>query len=220
MRLLSFLLLLSISIMADNPRVYSVLGDVVYDNVSGIVNLKNIDKFAADKEDILKYEQEVLKAKKDGFSLETDSKSVSKGKYLKKLRLLSKKNDYYLRSANSMLLSSIDSNNSKLFSQLINTGAIDSQRYKKEILEYYSLHKTDMNASYVIQNLINRDNMLKQEEAKAKKYSSKQSKESKNIQRIRENDRKKQAAIEKQLQKELEDKKSKIRKNQKEELSK
>lgn len=216
MKKIVILSLLATLIFAQNPRIYSVLGDVLYDNVNSIEKLKYLSTFSDQKEEIDKYVKDVNKAKKDGFAIESGDESINKEIYLGKLRELSKINDSFKRAVKEKFKLSIQNENSKLFSEIINSGLIDTNNYKQEIKAYYMNHSDEIDPSGVIQTLLDEDATLKKEsDAKLTNKDIQQDK----IKRIREKDKAQQEAIKKSLEEEVSKKKQNIRKIQKKELS-
>lgn len=218
---IAVLSLLATLLIAQNPKVYSALGDVIYDNVNNIEKLKEIPEFSQFNQKIDSYVKEVYKAKDMGFAIEAGDKTKDKREYLQTIRELSKTNDFFYRTTVSFYKSSITNQDNILFSKTINSGLIDTKKYKGEILEYYFANCNDMNASGVIQEYLDEDEMLKQKQTQSKKptLSKKHIQEAK-IKRIREKDKAKQESIQKTLEDELVKKKSDIRKKQVEELTK
>jgi len=215
------LLILTTILSANNPKAFSALGDVIYNNVDKINSLKKLSSYQLYSKDISKYVKDVQKTKQDGFDLDRRKKSVDKKVYLTKLRKLAIQNDYFLRTIYTNYELSMQENNFELFSKMINSGLINTKEHKNEIIDYYYLHKDDINASGVIEDFLEEDARLKAlKEAQRKKYKSKKELEREKIERIRENDRKKQAQLEYELQKNLEKRKKEIRENQKKELAK
>lgn len=215
------LLILTTILSANNPRAFSALGDVIYDNVDKINSLKKLPSYQLYKKDISKYVKDVKMAKEEGFALDMGKKSVNKKEYLNRLRKLSTQNDYFLRTIYTNYQLSMEENNFGLFSTMINSGLINTQERKNEIIDYYYLHKDDINASGVIENFLEEDARLKAlKEAQRKKYKTKKELEREKIERIRANDRKKQQQLENELQRNLEKRKIEIRENQKKELAK
>jgi len=217
------LLLLTLTLTflsANNPKPYSALGDVIYNNVQLIDSLKNISAYKLYINDISQYVKEVQSAKKDGFALEKGSKKINKKEYLNRLRKLSKTNDYFLRGIQSSYISSMNTNNYNLFSEIINSGLIDTKKNKAEIIDYYYKHQEDINASGVIEDFLNNDAKLKAlKDAQKRRYKTKKMLEEEKIKRIRDRDRKAQEDLEIKLQNELQNKKIKIREAQKKELA-
>ncbi|MFT7003022.1 MAG: hypothetical protein ACJAWW_000356 [Sulfurimonas sp.] len=213
--------LLATLLTAGNPTVYSALGDVIYDNVEKIEKLKEIPEYLIYENKIDSYVKEVYKAKDIAYAIEAGEQTKDKGVYLQKIRTLSKTNDFFHRTIVSFFKSSMDIKNNDLFFKTVNSGLLDTQKYKREILEYYDVNCADMNASGVIQEYLDEDEKLnlKQNRLKKKAITKKQIQEAK-IKRIRLKDKEKQESIQKTLEQELLKTKSNIRKEQVEELTK
>lgn len=204
--------------VVKNPKVYAALGDIIYNNIDNIVKLKEIDTFKNFSEKINNYSSSVQKAKEIGSNIESGNKNVSKSLYLETLRTLSKENDYFVRSVKSAYTTSIAKQDSKLFIETVNSGLVDTDKNREQIIEYYLSHSEDINASGVIQKYLDQDAKT---ESKRKSYSYEKSKKLRleaKIRRIREDDQKKQAKLEKELTNEVKQKKIEIRENQKREL--
>ncbi len=207
-------------LFAKNPAIYAALGDVIYDNVGKVEKLKDSSTYAPYVKEIEKYVGDVQKAKENGLLLELSEAPITKKEYLNTLRKLSKTNDYFMRSANANYVASMRDNNFTLFSDMINSGIIDTQEHKQEIIDYYFQHSDDINATGVIQNYLDEDAKLKEKrDALSKHYKSKKMLEQEKIDRIRENDKSEQERLEKQLQEEVKKKKLEIREYQKKELT-
>lgn len=211
--------LLATLLNASYPIVYSALGNTIYENAQSVEKLKDIEAFSTYKEEILEYVKEVQNVKQEGFKIDASQESADKKAYLATLRKLSKQNDFFVRNAEARYKISIENENSLLFSQLINSGLIDTQKNKQEIIDYYFKNQEDINASGVIQFYLDEDARLKDKrDAHAAEYKSKKMREAEKIKRIRRNDIQAQQELEARLQKEVDMKKQEIRKNQKREL--
>lgn len=220
MKALLLIFTFSLLLQAHNPKVYSALGDIIYDNVNKIDNLKSIKGYAPFSSKIDKYVKDVAALKKMGFNLESGDKSIDKNEYLSQLREFSKTNDFFVRSANSYLDSAIKSENSELFLKIVNNGLVDIKKHKEEIVSYYLSHVNEIDATGTIQTILNQNGLLKrQKEAKQQYYKRKQALQKEKIKRIRENDKAKQEALEKKLQDEFDKKKSDIKKYKEKELA-
>ena len=205
---------------ASNPKPYAALGDVIYNNAEIIQSLKNIEKYADQKQDIDKYIREVEAAKKLGFKIESGQIKESNKEYLNSLRKLSKTNDYYMRSIQATYNSAMKNRDFDLFYRMINGKFIDVRKHKKEILDYYFKNKESINTSGVIEMFLAEDATLKaKKKKKRKQYKTKKELEEEKIQRIRKNDTEEKKRIERELEKELELRKQKIREEQKRELT-
>jgi hypothetical protein len=203
---------------AKNPLVYASLGDVIYDNLPKIENLKNLEEYSVFNEKIDVYVQEVNALKKYGFLVENGDSAASSKVYLEKLRELSKTNDFFVRSAKMSYMSAIENENSPLFSSIINSGLIDVQANKSQIKEYYFAHSDDINATGVIQSFLDEDALLLQKN-QPKQYKSKKETEAEKIRRIREKDKERKEAIKRSLEEEVSRKKAQILQEQVRELA-
>lgn len=203
---------------AANPKPYAVLGDTIYNNVSKIKRLKELSAYKLYDDDINKYLLDVVNAKAIGYQVENNP--TKKMSYLTTLRKLSKKNDYYMRSIDTIYKSTLQQNDFKLFSEIINGHFIDTNAHKQEITDYYFLHQKDINSSGIIDKFLEEDAVLKaRKEAERKCYKTKKQLQEEKIKRIRANDKANQERIEKELEKQLERKKLKIREEEKKELA-
>ena len=214
-----FLTLFTTLLFSSNPAVYSALGDVIYDNVQGIEKLGEIDEYLVYKDKIKQYVSEVDATKRAGFLIEKGNKKIDKKSYLNNLRKFSKINDFFTRSARNNFLESMETENSKLFSALVNSGLIDTKKNKNKIVTYYLFHMDEINPEGTIQEIIDNDEALKNKKVKKRVYRSKKQIQQAKIKRIRENDKKRQAAIEKRLQERVNKEKTEIIDYQKKELS-
>lgn len=211
--------LMTTFLSAHNPNPYAALGDVIYDNVSNIESLKQIDSYRLYADDIDKYVSEVDEAKIQGYELEKAATSKTKNDYLNRLRTLSKTNDYFLRSINNKYKESMKKDDYKLFLQIINSGLINTQKKKKEIINYYYKNKENIDSTGVIDTFLEEDAKLRLKKDRQKKhYKTKKQLEAEKIKRIRENDKAAQKKLEEDLQKDLNTKKAEIRKIQRKEL--
>jgi len=221
MRKLFTILLFTTLLLAQNPIVFAALGDVIYNNVNKIEKLKNIDEFKMYDAKIDQYVREVEATKKEGFQLEYGSTPKTRKAYLNKLRKLVKTNDFFVYSVESSYERAKKEANTRLFSEMINSGLLDTNERKKEIISFYFAHQEDMNTTGVIQSYLDQDAKLRaRKEAQQKRYRSKKEREAQRIKELRERDRREKEKLEKKLQQELHKKKLEIRQYQKKELSK
>jgi len=215
MKNIFFLLLLATFLNAQNPKIYSALGDVIYNNLDGISKLKNYILYAKDIEKINEYIKKVKLIKKKGFLIENGNKKINKYDYLNSLRSLSKINDFYLRSVKNNFKKSIENKDSKLFEQMVNSGLVDTKRYKSKIITYYLFHIEDINATGVIQNILDQNKELKKKKQVQKKvYKSKHKLQEEKMKRIRAKDKLRQAKIEREINLRVNNEKKEIIKNQ------
>ena len=125
------------------PKVYSSLGDKIYDNAPKIEKLSKIKEYKEFEDKIDNYIKDVKDAMSLGYALEYKL-SKNNEKYLKQLRELAKTNDFFVKSANSMFKKSMKTDNYELFVNIIDTGLIDLDRNKEIILEYYNANKNNI----------------------------------------------------------------------------
>jgi hypothetical protein len=213
--------LLTTLLFAQNPSPFSALGDLIYDNVDKIENLKNIKEYSVYEKEIDSYVADVKKVKKAGFALEKKRADADAKAYLKRLRELAKRYDFFLHTIQVSYENAKREQNSRLFSEIINSGLFDTKEHKKEIIDYYFEHQEDMNATGLIQSYLDEDAKLRaKKEAQQRRIKSKRQKELERIRYIREHDRIEKERLEKRLEEELNKKKREIREYQKKELSK
>jgi len=215
-----FLTLFATLLLSDNPKVYSQLGDKIYNNVNGIGKLAEIEQYIQYKEQIAQYIGEVDTTKRTGFLIEKGNKKINSKSYLDNLRKFSKTNDFFLRSAKNNFLVSMEKEDSRLFSSLVNSGLIDTQKYKSDIVTYYLFHMDSVDPRGTIQNILDNDEALRKKKQSQKKvYKSKKQIQQEEIQRIRKYDKIRQEKIEKRLQEKVNREKKEIINNQRKELS-
>ena len=200
------------------PDVYSALGDIIYGNIDNIVKLKKLDAFKSFSEKINNYSKNVEKSKSVGYDIESGNKNIDEATYLETLRTLSKENDYFVRSVNSAYKSSIEKENNVLFLETVNSGLVDTDKNRDQIVEYYLKHSEDINASGIIQKYLDEDAKIKIKKKSYDYVKARKLRDEAKIKRIREDDKKKQAQLEKDLTEEVQQKKLEIRENQKKEL--
>ena len=202
-----------------NPKVYSALGNVIYDNVTNISKLKSIPIFKKQINKIKKYTVDVTNTKRLGFAVMSDNNVTKRLGYLSKLRELSKVNDSFVRDVKNNFKYSIVNKDNELFIALVNSGLLDIKLYKKEIMDYYVPNRDDINSSGIIQNYLDADlKLIKRRDKYNKKKSDKEQKKLAKIKRIRAKDLAQQEAIKKALEEDVANKKAKILKEQKREL--
>ena len=212
---------LSFLLYGANPKPYAALGDLIFDNAIGIEKLQYIVQYGISKEKIETYIEKVKALKEMGYALEKGSAGVDKKVYLDALRILSKENDFFLREAKRCFDEAIEKQDSVTFERLIDTGLIDTQKNKEEIVEYYLAHQEDLKDSKNMQKFLDGDKKLRiAKEAERKKEQMKKEREAEKIRRIREADKRKKEALERELEQEVARKKEQIRAEQKSELFK
>ena len=216
MKILLLTFLITVQIFALNPKVYAALGDKIYNNMNHIKDLKDIKEFKVYKSEIQEYYFNVNAVKALGFMLDKGDPSVSKRDYLKKLRLLSKTNDFFIETVNAAFKKAINDENSKLFLETVKSGLVDTRKNKNLIKKYYYKHKDEIDIrGSVIQDFVDEDIRNKKPVYRG---PTKEELQKAKIERIRAKDKAKQEAIAKSIEEELAKKKKKIREDQKKEL--
>lgn len=209
--------LLTTFLFAQNPKVYSTIGDDIYNNVDSIENLKSLSAYPYEKNKILKYVNAVKLSKQIGFNIESGNKEVSPSKYLKKLRELSKTDKGFVRKVKAMFDKSIEEENTLLFLEMINSGLLDTKARQKEIMSFYKSHQDDISPVGVIQVFLDENAKLRKEHTYL--IEAKKRKELARIKYLREKDKAEEEALNKKLTEELKEKKKEIRAHQKQELN-
>jgi hypothetical protein len=223
MRFFILLSVLSVLVFATgkaHPRVYASLGDEIYDNIVKIEKLKSIDQFKDFGERIDAYKKKLEKTKKLGYGVESGARSNLSLDYLSELREHKKTNDFFVRSVQSAFKSAVDTQNNKLFLQIVNTDLLDKERYKNKILNYYKAHKSSIDPKEVIQGLLDEElvKQIKNKKYLKKKIEAKKRTHEEKVKRLRENDKLEREALEKKLSEEVRKKKEAIRREQEREL--
>lgn len=210
--------MLSLTLFAKNPSIYSQLGDTVYNNSTAIEKLSGIEEFSSYKKEIQEYIIDVESTKKEGFAIESGDKSVDDAHYLKKLRELYKKDRNFLRISETAFKESMKNDNVRLFEQLINSGAVELQEYEKSIIEFYTMHKDEISLSDEPRLFVEESLKQSRSEIEAREAARKRESEAERIRWLREKDKKKEERERKLIEEELLKQKREIREYQKEEL--
>ncbi len=212
------------TLVAQNPKAYATLGDMIYNNVSNIKALKDVKVFTNNTAEIDLYLRDVSKAKECGFDIDSGKKSDKNKKYLFTLRNLSKRYDFFNRKANVYLKKSISEKDNKLFLEIVNSKIIDIEKNKKLIVDYYYANSNDINVTGALKKYLDEQEIKKEKIVQVKKERQKYTLTKKQIQqakikRLRRNDKLEEQALEKRLDAELMKKKLQIIKEQERELS-
>lgn len=213
------LLVLTLTLYASNPKIYAALGDLIYNNEPKISKLAELQIYRANRETIENYSKEVQRVKEMGIVAEKSKDKKLQKEYLIRLRKLSKENDFFIRSANKNYEKALQTQQSEDFVGLVNSGLIETNARKEEILNYYYEHKEEIDLTGVLEEYVKEDKELKKKrDIKSVKKRTKEALAREKIERIRKNDLEAQKRLELRLQEELTEKKSAIRKDQAEAL--
>ena len=200
----------------ENPKVYTSLGNEIYANVSAIENLKQIEKYQFFIEKIDIYVKKVKKTKAFGYEVASGNRSNFKLDYLKQLREHKKVNDYFVRSAHDTLKLAIDTKDNALFIDIVNSGLVNTRANQKQIMNYYTIHSSEIDPKGIIQTFLDEEYALKN--TKQYKPKTKAELQKEKVARLRRNDKLDAEALEKRLSEELRLKKEKIIQEQEREL--
>lgn len=213
------LLVFTLTLYASNPKIYAALGDLIYNNEPKISKLAELQIYRANRETIENYSKEVQRVKEMGMLAEKSKDKKLQKEYLIRLRKLSKENDFFIRSANKNYEKALQTQQSEDFVGLVNSGLIETNARKEEILNYYYEHKEEIDLAGVLEEYVKEDKELKKKrDIKSVKKRTKEALAREKIERIRKNDLEAQKKLELRLQEELIEKKSAIRKDQAEAL--
>jgi len=204
-------------LFAQNPRVYTAIGDNIYNNIEAINNLTNLSAYSYDKEKITKYVADVKVNKELGFNIESGNKKISPVIYLKKLREFDKINKNFIKKIELNFEKSLKDKNTVLFLEMVNSKLLDTKAKQKDIMDFYIKHQEAINPMGVIQGFLDDDAELRRRQAYC--LAAKKREEAARVKHIREKDKAEDEARNKRLTKELIQKKKEIREYQKKELN-
>ncbi len=198
------LLFFATLLFASNPKIFSALGDTIYDNAHKIEKLKKFKEYQPYKKKIESYIKDVNATKKMGFGVESkQSDNQSVRNYLKKLRELAKRNDFYVRSANSVFKKALVAKKYEVLMDILDTGLIDIKRYKEALVEFYEINKSNFTLRGTLKKIIQEENVRKKIKTQE---DLKKEHEHKLINDLRERDKQEQEKLQKKLEMELSDK--------------
>ena len=218
MKILLLITLFTLQLCAINPKIYSTLGDKLYNNLDNIKVLQYREEFKEDERKIKDYIFNVRALKGIGFNIDRGDLSVTKEEYLDNLRMLSKTNDYFLAKIKRLFFESVEQNNSELFLYTVKSDLLDTHRYKNDIKKYYYSHKDEIDIKGSIIEKFVKEDEKKKKPKPVYKGPTKEELQRAKIEEIRAKDKARQEAIAKSLEEELKKKKKMIREEQEKEL--
>ena len=213
---LFLLSVISVFLFAQNPSIYALLGDVIYNNANEIKELTKVSSFENEKKDIEDYIDKTEQLKQIGFLIDSGDGNYSNREYLKDLRELSKENDKFVRLVNSKFIDAIDNNDTNTFVQLIDLDIVQKEKSIEKVKSFIRAHEGDVNSTEYYLQYKDALQTEKIEQNKAQKTSNNE--KMSQIERIREKDKKRQKALQEELEKMMKDKKKQIYKQQKDAL--
>ncbi len=149
MKIYVLLLTLTLTLFAQNPKAFATLGDVIYDDVDKFNNLKGL---ASMQDFIIAIDTYIASAnatKNMGFALDSKDKSVDAKAYLKALRELSIERDTIISSSRDRFKEAISDEDALTINSMVGYGVINSDNYKKELINYYEEFGEDQNLSHI-----------------------------------------------------------------------
>ncbi len=146
---LLLIITVSISIWADTPKLYSSLGDLIYDNMESISRLADIKVMSKHDESIARYIGNCKMAHKHGLALNIDDPDAKAVKnYLEELRALDKERIAFIQISDRLLSKSIEEDDLESYSELIKSGVTDIERDSDRIIDYYLRYR---NENYLVE---------------------------------------------------------------------
>ena len=218
MKNLLLVFLFSVSLLAQNPKVYSALGDDIYDNAPHIYKLQEISLFLKYSKKIKQYMYDVQNIKLIGTAIDNGLNIKQKFQYLKVLRKLIKTNNFFIKEVEKNFKLSIRREDNKLFSFLVNSNLLDIKKYKSTVLNYYYSHKSNVDITGNIKMLLSEDKRSFKKRAKTKSVNKIVLTDK--IKRVRAKDIEDDKMMNRLLEEEIIREKAKIIQEQKKELEK
>ena len=198
------------------PKIYESLGNEIYANAAQIKKLKKLKEYDGYKAKIDTYIADVKVTKELGYKLESQKNPEQKLEYLNALRQHKTTNDYFRRSAQSVLKSAIDNKDNALLKSIVKSGLLNTPKDKRRIANYYKHNKSALKSKKVSKKVSKKSHSTKKVSTWRSKREQKRHEEK--IKRLRKNDKLNEEAVEKKLSDELKMKKEAIRKEQEREL--
>ncbi len=137
MKKLLILSLLSIQLLAQNPKLFDTLGNQMYNSIENVKKLEDIVVFQNNYAFLKQYIKDTESLWAEGILLDDSSKERLKKKYLSDLRTLSKGYDNIMRSVRHRLEESIATRDAKSFAQIIDTNLTPVGAETPEVVEFY-----------------------------------------------------------------------------------
>lgn len=207
--------------LAENPKIYSGLGDLIYDDMESMSRLSDIKAMTKYNESIDTYLEKCQTVRQSGFDLEKNKPTPAETKaYLNRLRSLEKEHAYYLRMTNTALLQAIQTNDYETYSELIKSGLIDIETNSEDIVGFYLQNRNEHNVLAEVEDFMKYQEELKKREnqEEAQRQSLYRSYKQRRINQINKRQAQKKAAITKSIDDERERTKLDVYKKQEEEL--
>ena len=131
------ILLLSITLLAENPKLFNSLGDPIYNSQDKIEKLVDIPAFQENVTYINLYLKEVDRVWAEGMRADGVNNPELKKGYLKELRVLSKDYANIMRSVKKRFNRAMERRDIDTFADIVNSGLIPVGRENPEALKFY-----------------------------------------------------------------------------------
>jgi hypothetical protein len=223
MKKLICVLLMALPLLAENPKAFAALGDIIYNDASVIAKLGDIESMKSEHEMINSYLIVCEVVKREGFALDHNQSDVDKKDYLALLRILSKEHDELFRKADLAFEQAMSEGNEEQVLKLFASGAVDTAAMTPEITAYYEKFHEEQELSTLADFIAEQERLRaarEAEEASRRKAAGNyvKKKEQEKIRHFRERDEDERRAREKELREEMERTKEEIFEKQKREL--
>jgi len=143
------LLTFTLTLFAQNPKSFSALGDVIYDDVDKFKNLKSLASMQDSQASIDAYIASAETAKQMGFAVDAKEKSVDGKSYLSVLRKLSIERDAIVLSSRDRFKEAMSDEDGLTINGMVGFGVINAENYKTELIRYYETFAEDQNLSNI-----------------------------------------------------------------------
>ena len=213
------LLIFSLTLFAQNPKSFAALGDVIYDDAETFEKLKTLPSMQVFSAAIEKYIADAKQTKKLGFLVDAKDKSIDAKTYLAELRKLSVEHDTIMENSTKHFKEALSDEDGETINAMIIYGVIDTDDYKKQLINYYEEFNEDQNLSslnaFYLKHL---STLVKDKSASLTEAQREKLENEANIKRMRAKNEAKDAAFTKSVQDEKTKEKKKVLDTQKKEL--
>ncbi len=214
------LLTVTLSLLAQNPKSFAALGDVIYDDIAKFEKLKQIASMHEFAADIDSYIALAKQTQKIGFAIDAKDSAVDAKQYLKALRQLSTEHDAIIVSSRARFKEAMSDEDGVTINAMIHCGVIKIDDYEDALIRYYEEFSEDQNLSS-LEVMYNRyaDNLNKDKNSSSLSAAQREARENEaRIKRMREQNKAKTDALESSVKEEKEREKQKVLNEQKKEL--
>lgn len=134
-------LVISVALFGANPKLYSGLGDKIYDTMEGIKTIQGIPAMIDQSAMITAYLAECERVRQSGLA--ADAGEEDPKAYLKQLRQLNEKYERLDSTIRTRVMMAVRSNNYHAFYRYMSTGFFNFESFGHEALAFYKKNRTD-----------------------------------------------------------------------------